>query len=159
MMMMVAVALCLLAATAAARPVSNPYVVRGRVYCDTCRAGFETSASNYLKGAKVRLECCQRHSNEVLYSAEAITDESGTFNIVVKEDQRDRVCDTMLVSSPDRKCALPDQGRDRSRVVLTSYNGMLSATRFANNMGFMVEEPMAYCAQLMQQYELTEDEV
>lgn len=65
----------------------------------------------------------------------------------------------MLLSSPHRRCKLADPGRDRSRVVLTSNNGVVSNDRYANNMGFTVEEPMSYCAQLMQQYQLTEDEV
>lgn len=45
------VALCFLPALAmSARPNKNPFVVRGRVYCDTCLAGFETSASTFIPG-------------------------------------------------------------------------------------------------------------
>lgn len=44
-------ALCLLPALALAnRPLRTPLVVHGRVYCDSCLAGFETSASNYIAG-------------------------------------------------------------------------------------------------------------
>ncbi|KAJ8430420.1 hypothetical protein Cgig2_025847 [Carnegiea gigantea] len=155
---MVIAALCLLPAIAmAVRPVAQPFVVKGRVYCDTCRAGFETTASIYLHGAKVRLECRHRHSQEVLYAAEATTDETGTYSIPVKQDQKDRVCETMLVKSSHSKCSSPDAGRDRSRVILTSYNGVVSYERFANNMGFMMDEPMAYCSQLLQQYELDDE--
>lgn len=45
------VALCFLPALVmSARPNRNPFVVRGRVYCDTCLAGFETSASTFIAG-------------------------------------------------------------------------------------------------------------
>ncbi|KAL2893897.1 Pollen-specific protein C13 [Bienertia sinuspersici] len=156
------ITLCVLQAismAAAGRPEKNPYCVRGRVYCDPCRAGFETSASTYLHGAKVKLECRQRQTQKVLYSAEATTDESGLYKIYVANDQKDNVCDTVLVSSPHSSCKLADPGRDRSRVVLTSFNGMVSNDRDANNMGFTMEHPMSYCGQLMKQYQLTDDEV
>lgn len=43
--------LCVLPALAiGSRPMSNPFNVQGRVYCDTCRAGFETSATTYIPG-------------------------------------------------------------------------------------------------------------
>lgn len=45
------VVLCFLPVLAmTGRPNKNPFVVRGRVYCDTCLAGFETSASTYIPG-------------------------------------------------------------------------------------------------------------
>lgn len=43
-------ALCLIPALASARIIGSPYIVKGCVYCDTCRAGFETSATKYLAG-------------------------------------------------------------------------------------------------------------
>lgn len=30
--------------------VEKPFILQGRVYCDTCRAGFETSATTYIPG-------------------------------------------------------------------------------------------------------------
>jgi hypothetical protein len=27
------------------------YLVQGRVYCDTCRTGFETNVTEYMKGS------------------------------------------------------------------------------------------------------------
>lgn len=48
--------LCVLPALVAAiRPQKNPFSVEGRVYCDTCRAGFETSATTYIPGTLSRL--------------------------------------------------------------------------------------------------------
>lgn len=44
-------ALCVLPALAVAtRPMKTPFTVEGKVYCDTCRAGFETSATTYIPG-------------------------------------------------------------------------------------------------------------
>jgi len=135
------------------------YCVRGRVYCDSCRAGFETSASTYLQGAKVKLQCRQRHTQEILYEADAETDATGSYKIYVNKDQKNNVCDTMLVSSPHRFCKTADPGRDRSRVVLTGNNGIVSNDRYANNMGFLMDQPLSFCSQLMQQYAVNEDEV
>ncbi|KAJ0980063.1 hypothetical protein J5N97_015537 [Dioscorea zingiberensis] len=45
-------ALCLLSAIVGL-PLASPkphFASEGRVYCDTCRAGFETSATEYIKG-------------------------------------------------------------------------------------------------------------
>ncbi|KAL9245155.1 hypothetical protein vseg_018837 [Gypsophila vaccaria] len=160
---MILMLVCLLPIlTTATRPVvtkNHPYCVSGRVYCDPCRAGFETSASTYLQGAKVKLECRDRYTQEVLYETEAVTDGTGTYKIYVDKDQKNNVCDTMLVSSPHRRCKLADPGRDRSRVVLTSNNGIVSNDRYANNMGFLMDQPLSFCAQLMQQYVVNEDEV
>lgn len=45
------VVLCVVPAMVAAiRPNKNPFCVKGRVYCDPCRAGFETPATAYIAG-------------------------------------------------------------------------------------------------------------
>ncbi|KAI3762070.1 hypothetical protein L1987_52493 [Smallanthus sonchifolius] len=43
-------ALCVLlpAMISAARPMSRLFRLQGKVYCDTCRAGFETFATTYI---------------------------------------------------------------------------------------------------------------
>lgn len=44
-------AMCVLPAMVVAiRPAKSPFSVKGRVYCDRCRAGFETSATTYIAG-------------------------------------------------------------------------------------------------------------
>ncbi|GAB4861193.1 hypothetical protein Ancab_036352 [Ancistrocladus abbreviatus] len=150
--------LLLLTIVSAVRPPADPYSVEGRVYCDTCQCGFETSASTYVAGAKVTVECKDRHSQELMHTAEGITDKTGRFKIYIKEDQGERVCDAVLVSSPQKNCQFADPGRDRSRVILTSYNGMMSKRRFANALGFVKDQPLANCAQVLQQYHLNEDQ-
>ncbi|KAH7524431.1 hypothetical protein FEM48_Zijuj06G0118400 [Ziziphus jujuba var. spinosa] len=152
-------ALCILPALAlATRPLRKPLIVQGRVYCDTCLAGFETSASNYIAGAKVRLECKNRNTMQLLYSKEGTTDSTGTYKITVTEDHEDQLCDALLVSSPQGDCAKVSPGRERARVILTNYNGMASETRFANAMGFTKEEPAAGCANVLKQYQEFDNE-
>lgn len=47
---LVLLALCVLPALVSAKIVGKPFHVQGRVYCDTCRCGFETSATTYIAG-------------------------------------------------------------------------------------------------------------
>ncbi|KAM0062727.1 putative allergen Ole e 1 [Helianthus debilis subsp. tardiflorus] len=60
-------ALCVLlpALISAARPMSRPFRLQGKVYCDTCRAGFETSATTYIPRTFIHL----LHHLFVCYSA------------------------------------------------------------------------------------------
>ncbi|KAF8377280.1 hypothetical protein HHK36_030655 [Tetracentron sinense] len=174
-------ALCVLPAlVSAARPTRNPFIVQGRVYCDTCRAGFETSATTYLPGnlslshththihtdavltsfvlsAKVRVECKDRDTLQLLYSIEGVTDSTGTYKILVSEDHEDQFCDAVLVSSPQDDCSSVDPGHDRARVILTRYNGIVSDNRFANSLGFMKDQAFSVCTQLLKQYKESEE--
>lgn len=76
---------------------------------------------------------------------------------MVTEDHEDQLCEAVLVSSPQRGCATVDPGRDRSAVILTSNNGIVSDNRYANSMGFLKDYPMSGCTQLLQQYQEFED--
>ncbi|KAM1212093.1 hypothetical protein ACFX13_003779 [Malus domestica] len=50
------IALCVLSALAAATgPMKTPFTVEGKVYCDTCCAGYETKAITYIVGAKIQV--------------------------------------------------------------------------------------------------------
>nr|XP_043636960.1 pollen-specific protein C13-like [Erigeron canadensis] len=152
-------ALCLVvlpALISAGRPMSHPFVLQGRVYCDTCRAGFETSATTYIPGAMVRVECKDKQQ-KVLYTKDGTTDSTGTYYININEDHGDETCDVVLVSSPMGGCKTADPGRDRARVVLTSYNGIVSDNRFANAMGFMKDDIMSGCTTLLQSLMEEED--
>ncbi|KAK9219622.1 hypothetical protein WN943_008268 [Citrus x changshan-huyou] len=148
------IALCVLPAlVSAVRPNTKPFSVEGRVYCDTCQAGFETPATTYIAGAKVKVECKDRKSMQVVYSREGKTDSTGTYKILVSEDHKDQLCDAVLISSPQNDCKTVAPGRERSRVILTSYNGISSETRYANSMGFMKAEPMSGCAEVLRLYQ------
>ncbi|KAM7252799.1 hypothetical protein ACFE04_025417 [Oxalis oulophora] len=148
-----AFALCVLFAAAivsAGRPNRNPLTLRGRVFCDTCKAGFETSATTYIAGARVRVECKHRQTYALIYSKEATTDVNGNYEMTIDDDHEDQMCDCLLVHSPQLGCTKLAPGRDRARVVLTRYNGIASSIRFANNMGFEKDEPEARCTEVRQ---------
>ncbi|XP_006344595.1 protein DOWNSTREAM OF FLC-like [Solanum tuberosum] len=150
-------AICLLSTSIAS--ASNPLLVEGKVYCDTCRCGFETPATTYLPDAKVKIECKSRITEEPTYTVEGVTNSQGEYSILVKSDRGDDVCDVVLIKSPDPTCAKPSAGRDRSRVTLTRNNGMISDVYFANAMGFIRDEPLASCDEILRQYQVPDEQV
>ncbi|KAJ8762689.1 hypothetical protein K2173_011169 [Erythroxylum novogranatense] len=153
------IALCVLPAiVTAGRPFKNPLKVRGSVYCDACRAGFETSKATGIAGAKVKAECRAKKSMELVFSKEATTDSKGSYTFDVDEDHEDQICDVLLVSSPLEGCSKPSLGRDRARVILTRQNGIASDDRYANAMGFMKDQPEAECTEILKQYQEFENE-
>ncbi|KAJ8771631.1 hypothetical protein K2173_026808 [Erythroxylum novogranatense] len=153
------IALCVLPVVlTAARPGRVPFRLQGRVYCDACRAGFETPKATGIAGAAVKVECRARKTMELVYSKEATTDSKGSYSVGVDEDHGDQVCDVLLVSSPRADCSTPSLGRDRARVVLTRSNGIASDDRFANAMGFMKDQPESGCTQILKQYQEYENE-
>lgn len=108
-------------------------------------------------GARVRIECKDRDTQQLKYSIDGVTDSTGTYYIKVSGDHGDNLCDAMLVSSPQSDCSEADPGRNRSRVILTRYNGLVSDARFANAMGFFKSEPISGCTKLLQKYQETDD--
>ncbi|KAJ1295877.1 hypothetical protein BS78_01G256700 [Paspalum vaginatum] len=163
--LLLAVALCalalLLATPASAsrdlRPLRAGFVVRGRVWCDTCRAGFETPASTYIAGAKVRIDCRSKTTGAKTCSFEGHTDRTGTYNILVADEHEHELCESVLVSSPDRDCGKVVAGRERAPVFLTSNNGVASNVRMANALGFQKDVALPRCKQLLKMYDDEED--
>ncbi|KAI5669917.1 hypothetical protein M9H77_19770 [Catharanthus roseus] len=155
--LLVLLAVCLLPALASALFSGKYFLLRGKVYCDTCRVGYETTATKYLPGSHVDLICRKRDQPEAItYKVSGVTDSTGEYKIPVGRDCGDDICDVVLVKSSDPECATPNSGRDRARVALTWNNGMVSSTRFANNLGFLLNVPLASCPQVLQQYQDTE---
>ncbi|XP_042493201.1 pollen-specific protein C13-like [Macadamia integrifolia] len=152
--MLMLFALCVIPSlVSASRPVRNPFVVVGKVYCDTCRCGFETSATTYLPGAKVRVQCKDRDSLQVVYNVDGVTDATGAYKITVPDDHEDELCETVLISSPQNDCKVKSPGRDGSHVILTNNNGIISNIRHANAMGFMKDTALSGCTQVLQKYQ------
>ncbi|GAB2228453.1 hypothetical protein Droror1_Dr00010292 [Drosera rotundifolia] len=65
---------------------TDHFFVEGQVYCDTCRAEFITRVTEYLEGAKVRLERRNITGGELSYTANAVTDKQGRYSIAVDGD-------------------------------------------------------------------------
>ncbi|KAE8666491.1 putative phosphoglycerate mutase [Hibiscus syriacus] len=148
------IALCVIPSlVSSTRMVKSPLVVQGQVYCDYCRAGFETPKTRNMAGAKVKVVCSDRKTGEVVYEREGYTDSTGQYKISVSEDHLDEVCDAVLVKSSQPGCGEMTPGRERARVILTNFNGIASNTRFANAMGFMADEAEAGCAEVMKLFQ------
>ena len=106
----------------------------------------------------VRIECKDREGQQLKYSIEGVTNSNGTYNIMVIGDRGDDICDVVPVSSPLSDCAESDFRRNCARVILTNNNGVISNNRFANALGFLRNEPMPGCAELLQKYKETDDD-
>ncbi|KAJ0978725.1 hypothetical protein J5N97_014199 [Dioscorea zingiberensis] len=130
------------------------FTIQGRVYCDTCRAGFETSATEYIKGAKVKIECKRYPTGEVTYKGEAVTDDSGTYQLNIDNDHQDETCEVVLVESPVEGCNEIVVGRDRASIMITQNVGISSDTRYANSLGFYKETPLPACGELLRMFDL-----
>ncbi|KAK9085943.1 hypothetical protein Sjap_026354 [Stephania japonica] len=154
----VALVCVLPALVSASRPVRSPFHVHGKVVCDTCCAGFETTATTPVKGATVRLECKNRDTMEVVYSDVKKTNGNGAYEFTVLEDHEDQLCQTVLVSSGEKECSKILAGRERANVVVTNNNGIISSDRFANNLVAVRNQPMSGCAQVLQQYKLDDED-
>ncbi|KAK7275743.1 hypothetical protein RIF29_16865 [Crotalaria pallida] len=131
---------------------TNPFIVKGRVYCDPCRVGYETPITTYIPGAVVILQCKDKITNNIVYNKLGKTDSSGTYTILVDAHQENQICEAKLVSSPKHDCIEATPGRDRSRVILNRFNGIATDDRFVNNMGFMTKEVASGCARILRQY-------
>ncbi|KAM1271416.1 hypothetical protein ACFX2J_032235 [Malus domestica] len=84
------IALCRLPTLAAAMCLMKTlFTVEGKVYCDTCRAGYESKAITYIAGAKVRLECRDKSNMALVYTKEGTTDSAGCYKIPVANDHLD----------------------------------------------------------------------
>lgn len=152
-LLLLLLAACFVPAIVTARFMTKPtFHVEGCVYCDTCRCGYETDASEYMEGATVKIVCHNKYSGKETYSKEGLTDKNGRYTIDVDNDFGEDVCEAVLVKSSNPECATPNKGRDRATVILTSNNGMTSSTRYANNMGFLKNTMLSNCAQILEKY-------
>ncbi|XP_010942359.1 major pollen allergen Lol p 11 [Elaeis guineensis] len=137
---------------------TKDFVLTGRVYCDTCRAGFETDITSSMPGAKVRLECKRYGTDELTYEAEATTQLSGMYQMIVPDDHSNDQCSVVLVKSSFNKCTEIEPGRDRVRITLAQDGGLLSNSRQANALGFLIDEPLPSCGKLLQKYGFANDD-
>lgn len=104
-------------------------------------------------GARVGIRCIDRKSKKVVFYTEGETDSTGTYHIEVENDHMDHLCQTLLVSSPLAWCNTPDPGRNRSSIILTHYkNGIINHLHYANAMGYLKDEPLHGCQELLGYY-------
>ncbi|CAN6358105.1 unnamed protein product [Urochloa humidicola] len=163
------IALLLLAATAMAAiavaappapggPSKQAFVVTGRVYCDNCRAGFETNVSHNIAGATVQMECRHFETQQLHDKAEATTDAGGWYKMDIGDDHQEEICEVVLLKSPEADCAEVERFRDRARVPLTRNNGIdLKSVIYANPIAFFRKEPLPNCGEILRAYALYND--
>ncbi|GMI65542.1 hypothetical protein like AT1G29140 [Hibiscus trionum] len=126
------------------------FTVVGKVYCDTCRVEFETKLSEPISGATVKLECNNRTDDTSTFqSPEVTTSAKGEFRIDVTGDYEDSDCDVVLKKSPRQDCSEPTESWRKSRVVLTTKDGVSGDIRHANNLGFKRKEALPQCKQVL----------
>ncbi|KAL1225736.1 Protein DOWNSTREAM OF FLC [Cardamine amara subsp. amara] len=146
------VVLCVSILPLAAMAVGTPFYIEGSVYCDTCRFGFETIATRYISGAKVRIVCKDRVTLKPEVVGKAVTGPKGKYRVRVTGDRQDQQCLAELVHSPIPGCRVADPGRSTATVILTRSNGAASTRHFANAMGFLRDRPLRGCAALRKLY-------
>ncbi|XP_047058376.1 major pollen allergen Lol p 11 [Lolium rigidum] len=153
---LVAASLLLVALAGVASADKGPgFVVTGRVYCDPCRAGFETNVSHNVEGATVAVDCRPFNGGESKLKAEATTDKNGWYKIEIDQDHQEEICEVVLAKSPDKSCSEIEEFRDRARVPLTSNNGIKQqGIRYANPIAFFRKEPLKDCGGILQAYDL-----
>ncbi|CAL4959136.1 unnamed protein product [Urochloa decumbens] len=131
------------------------FVVTGRVYCDPCRAGFETNVSKSVPGATVEVVCRPFGGSKETLKAEATTDEYGWYKLEIDQDHQEEICEAVLAKSSDPACAEVEEFRDRARVPLTSNNGIKQqGVRYANPIAFFPKEPRKDCGNILKKYDL-----
>ncbi|WVZ72925.1 hypothetical protein U9M48_021307 [Paspalum notatum var. saurae] len=160
MMLRIATAAAVLLVAAALAGVASAeqgggFVVTGRVYCDPCRAGFETKASKNVEGATVEIVCRPFGGSKETLKAEATTDVGGWYKLEIDQDHQSEICEVVLAKSPDPECSEIEEFRDRARVPLTCNNGMKQqGVRYANPIAFFRKDPLKDCGALLQVYDL-----
>uniref|UniRef100_J3KXX2 Uncharacterized protein n=1 Tax=Oryza brachyantha TaxID=4533 RepID=J3KXX2_ORYBR len=106
-------------------------------------------------GSTVSVECRHFGGGPERLKAEATTDERGWYKVEIDQDHQEEICEAVLVKSGDPKCSETEQFRDRSRVPLTSNNGLKqNGVRYANPIAFFRKEPLADCGFILQKYDL-----
>ncbi|TYI32361.1 hypothetical protein ES332_A04G055000v1 [Gossypium tomentosum] len=124
------------------------YMVVGHVYCDTCRA-------------VVKLECRNRMNEVITFqSPEIVANNHGDYHIIVEGDYEESDCDVALVRSPRVDCSDPTEAWRKTRVVLTTLDGLSGKLRFANNLGFKKDVALPQCTRILQEmgyYELSQE--
>ncbi|CAM9001800.1 unnamed protein product [Rhodiola kirilowii] len=132
----------LLPALAAARHVATtttkqPLTLSGRTYCDTCQAGFITPATTYIQGAKVKIQCTSRKTQQVTWTSEEVeTDSREHTTSTSTRNTRTRPVMFSSSAATVSGCSEIDPALNRVRVTLFRNNGIVGNDRMANSMGF-----------------------
>ncbi|XP_057460908.1 anther-specific protein LAT52-like [Actinidia eriantha] len=142
-------ALCLLALAGSAQANKADFVIKGDVYCDTCKVLFFTKISTKLAATSVNLRCRNRLTTERTYESTAMTNEDGTYTLPVKGEHADDICEVSVGISHVPGCQSIAAEISTGRVPITSNSGIESHIRYANPIGFVAEEALPECAKVL----------
>ncbi|OVA04045.1 Pollen Ole e 1 allergen/extensin [Macleaya cordata] len=141
-LLLLAAALCFLLSTLV--PCEG-FVAQGMVYCDVCRAGFVTRGTEFIPGAKVKLECKDRAGGKITFTANGVSDKQGIYEIPVYGDHEQDVCEVVLKESTRPDCKEIDPGRKGPVLDIRHKD-----TRLVNSLGFLQAEPVPdFCPAVM----------
>ncbi|CAL0310186.1 unnamed protein product [Lupinus luteus] len=133
---------------------TDKFLVQGKVYCDPCQFEFESRLSKPLSGVKVILECRKPESDEKTFSQEATADANGFYALNVVGNHEDEICAVRTEVNTHKHCNLPMKTSDSDRIVLTKHDGVSSALRFVNPLGFKTQKINDECAKVYKELEL-----
>ncbi|XP_058221520.1 anther-specific protein LAT52-like [Rhododendron vialii] len=146
---LIASALCILALAGFAQSQQDEFVVKGQVYCDTCRVLFQTKLSKNVAAAGVELKCRSRLNDTETLSVTSQTDQAGAYEITVKGDREDDICEVHAVHSPLSGCVETAPEISSTRVSLAENTGMKSKVRYANPIGFRGDKADSQCTEVL----------
>lgn len=101
------------------------------------------------------VECRDRDNGTLTHNAIGMSDENGEYNLSIKGDFENEICEVVVMKSPLPDCAEVMEGLNRARISLTSNNGLLDTHRYANPLGFITSKPLAQCAQVLAELDLS----
>lgn len=150
MVVAVLVALCQLLAIA----TSEDLIVKGSVYCDTCRVQFKTPLSHGIEGATVTLQCKDRSTESLTVETDAVTDKNGEYSIKVVGDHSRELCEVHLKSPGKDGCNEIVAELNTMRIVLSSDVGVTGPIRKADALGYMSSKVLDTCADTLKSLDI-----
>ena len=157
-LLFVGAAVCLLSLSGGAHSAAPEFIVVGEVYCEVCRTNFINRLSEPMAGATVRIECRGEDPTNVTYSLEGVTDQNGSYKMIVEGDHGEEECAVTLMKSSREDCSeIPNEGwaiEPTSRITVTKNSGFHDNVRHANPLGFTKKKADPGCAQLFKELEL-----
>ncbi|GAA0174772.1 hypothetical protein LIER_41780 [Lithospermum erythrorhizon] len=145
---------CILAFAAIAQ--CEVFDIKGHIYCDPCKLGFQTEKSYGLKGATVELTCSSIVDGSVSYTQKAVTNDAGEYVVSVKNDHENEVCEVKALSSGTEDCKVAIEAS--ARIECTEKSGLHSDVRFANPLGFTKDVAVAGCKKIVEDMDFDESQ-
>lgn len=101
------------------------------------------------------VECRDRDNGTMTHNAIGMSDGNGEYNLTIKGDFENEICEVVVMKSPLAECAEVMEGLNRARISLTSKNGLLDTHRYANPLGFITSSPLPQCTEVLAELDLS----